>query len=293
MRFTVFTPTYNRAYIISALYKSLCRQDFTDFEWVVVDDGSTDNTEALLSSFIAEGRLDITYIKTANGGKHRAINRGVEVARGELFFIVDSDDYLTDNALQLIDGAEKTLPQSEKAVFCGVCGLRGFSADRLIGTTFKGEMTDCTHIERRKHGISGDKAEVFYTTVMKKYPFPVFEGESFLTEAVVWNRMAADGLKLRYFNEIVYICDYLPDGLTANLGEKIRRSPRGHGLYLKQLTDLGLISGVKKWESYFEFYIITKKSQGIFKTAAMLNLGKIRFLLRIYGMKLFYKLYDR
>lgn len=293
MRFTVFTPTYNRAYIISALYKSLCRQSFTDFEWVVVDDGSTDNTEELIASFIAEKRLDITYIKVPNGGKHRAINRGVEVARGELFFIVDSDDYLTDNALQLIDGVEKALPQSEKAMFCGVCGLKGFSADKPVGTTFKGETTDCTHIERRKHGISGDKAEVFYTAVMRKYPFPVFEGENFLTEAVVWNRMAADGLKLRYFNEIVYICDYLPDGLSANLGEKIRRSPRGYGLYLRQLTDLGQINGIKKWESYFEFYIITKKSQSIFKTASMLNRGKISFFFRIYGMKLFYKLYDR
>lgn len=293
MRFTVFTPTYNRAYIISVLYKSLCRQSFTDFEWVVVDDGSTDNTEELITSFIAEKRLDISYVKVPNGGKHRAINRGVELAKGELFFIVDSDDYLTDNALQRIDEVEKTIPAEEKPHFCGVCGLKGYSAERIVGSTFKGETLDCTILDRKKHGISGDKAEVFYTAVMKKYPFPVFEGENFLTEAVVWHRMAADGLKLRFFNETVYICDYLPDGLSANMGEKVRRSPCGYGLYLRQLTDLGQINGIKKWESYFEFYIITKKSQSIFKTASMLNRGKISFFFRIYGMKLFYKLYDR
>lgn len=293
MRFTVFTPTYNRAYIISALYKSLCRQSFADFEWVVVDDGSADNTEELIASFIAEGKLDISYVKVPNGGKHRAINRGVELAKGELFFIVDSDDYLTDEALQRINEIERSIPAEEKSRFCGVCGLKGYSAERIVGNTFKGETLDCTSLERTKHGISGDKAEVFYTSVMKKYPFPVFEGENFLTEAVVWNRMAADGLKLRYFNETVYICDYLPDGLTANIGEKIRRSPRGYGLYLRQSTDLGQITGVKKWESYFEFYIITKKSQSIFKTASMLNCGKISFFFRIYGMKLFYRLYDR
>ena len=99
---TVFTPAYNRGYIIGKLYESLRRQSFRDFEWLVVDDGSTDDTGTLLAGFIAENKIPIRYFRQENGGKHRAINRGVREARGELFFIVDSDDHLADDALERV-----------------------------------------------------------------------------------------------------------------------------------------------------------------------------------------------
>ena len=99
---TVFTPTYNRAYIIENLYKSLQRQTFKDFEWLVIDDGSTDNTEELFASWTNEISFPVRYIKQQNGGKHRAINRGVKEANGELFFIVDCDDYLREDAVETI-----------------------------------------------------------------------------------------------------------------------------------------------------------------------------------------------
>jgi glycosyltransferase involved in cell wall biosynthesis len=100
---TIFTPTYNRAYSLRRLYDSLCKQTSNDFEWLVVDDGSTDDTENLINSFIADGKVDIRYFKQANGGKHRAINFGVREARGELFFIVDSDDQVTPDAVEWIE----------------------------------------------------------------------------------------------------------------------------------------------------------------------------------------------
>ena len=103
MLITVFTPTYNRAHLLQMLYDSLCKQTFNDFEWLIVDDGSKDDTESVVNTFIAEDRLDIRYIKQSNGGKHRAINRGVAEANGDLFFIVDSDDYLSNNGLELIE----------------------------------------------------------------------------------------------------------------------------------------------------------------------------------------------
>lgn len=99
---TVFTPTYNRAYILNNLYQSLCRQSYGDFEWLIVDDGSTDNTEGLIASWLDESKISLCYIKQPNGGKHRAINRGIQEANGNLFFIVDSDDYLADNAIERI-----------------------------------------------------------------------------------------------------------------------------------------------------------------------------------------------
>ena len=106
-RITVFTPTYNRGYIIENLYKSLKRQDFVDFEWIVVDDGSTDNTKDLFEKILEDDKnFSVIYECTENGGKHRAINRGLQLASGELFFIVDSADYLTDDALRLVDDME-------------------------------------------------------------------------------------------------------------------------------------------------------------------------------------------
>ena len=103
MRITVFTPTYNRSYIIERLYHSLKRQTFRDFEWIVIDDGSTDDTELRFTQIQNDSNdFPIHYIKTANGGKHRAINKGVTRASGELFYIVDSDDFLPDDALEII-----------------------------------------------------------------------------------------------------------------------------------------------------------------------------------------------
>ena len=99
---TVFTPTYNRGYIIEKLYNSLVSQNYNEFEWLIVDDGSTDQTQELISNFITKGFIDIRYFKQENGGKHRAINKGVKLAKGELFFIVDSDDYLSNNALDRV-----------------------------------------------------------------------------------------------------------------------------------------------------------------------------------------------
>ena len=123
-KITVFTPTYNRAYIIENLYQSLRKQTYTDFEWLVVDDGSADNTQELFEGWQQEDNpFPIRYVKQENGGKCRAINHGLKLARGELFFTVDSDDYLTDDALEKILRWEAELPKDEN--FCG------FSANPL------------------------------------------------------------------------------------------------------------------------------------------------------------------
>lgn len=118
---TVFTPTYNRGYIIENLYKSLQRQTYKNFEWVVIDDGSNDNTKDLLDKWTSESNeFDIVYKKVVNGGKHRAINRALNYSKGRLFFIVDSDDYLTDDALEKILKWEDTIRKKEN--FIGVAG---------------------------------------------------------------------------------------------------------------------------------------------------------------------------
>lgn len=293
MRITVFTPTYNRGYVIKNLYESLKRQSFSDFEWIVVDDGSDDNTEIIFSQIMAENRIPVNYIKVVNGGKHRAINIGVQAAKGDLFFIVDSDDYLTDNALEKVIEIEQTIPANQRNKFAGICGLRGYSEKDAIGKTFEGDILDITTLERVQHGISGDKAEVFYTEILKNYPFPEFDGENFLTECVVWDRIAFAGFQLRFFNKIIYICEYLPDGLTAHSKELFLNNPKGYGLYLAQCAQVGKLFGVEKWKSYNRYYNQYGKKLKFSEIAQNLHISRVELYTRIFGLKLFYKIYDR
>lgn len=293
MKITVFTPTYNRAYIIEKLYNSLLEQTFTDFEWIVVDDGSTDNTEELFEGILYnENLFEIRYLKVENGGKHRAINKGIEMASGEMFFIVDSDDYLPADALMQIANTERTIPEEQKSGFAGVCGIKAYTPEIWVGSTFHGsEYLDITSLEREKYQISGDKAEVFYTDVLRKYPFPEFEGERFLSEAVVWDRIANDGYKLRFFNHPIYICDYLPDGLSANCGEHFEKSPRGYALYITQSIAFGKLRGLKKWEQVRSYYNQFSGKLRKKEIANNLRMNGLCLAVRMFFMRVFYKLY--
>ena len=213
-KITVFTPTYNRAYILEGLYRSLQRQTWTDFEWLVVDDGSRDGTEALFDRWQREDNpFPIRYVRQENGGKCRAINRGLTLARGELFFTVDSDDYLTDDALEKAVRWERELPRDQK--FCGVAGNLGTAPDTTPNTPVPGEYFDGTAFDRYGK-VDGERAMIFYTRIHRQYPYPEFPGEKFMTEAVAWNRMAGDGYKVRYFNDIIWIYEYKDDGLTRS-----------------------------------------------------------------------------
>lgn len=256
MRFTVFTPTYNRGHLLGQLFESLQKQSFKDFEWVIVDDGSTDDTEnVVIEMQKSTPFFPIVYKKVHNGGKHKAWNIGVELARGELFFGCDSDDYLTDQALNIVDSIEKTIPNHLKYTFAGVCGLKGYANDSIVGETYNSsEYRDLTHLERMENNIIGDKSEVLYTDVWKKYKYYEFQGERFLTEATSLNRMAADGLKIRYFNTIIKTITYLPDGLTANSLELFVKNPKGWGVYLHQQIIYGQLRGIKKYYKLWQYY---------------------------------------
>lgn len=294
MRFTIFTPVYNRGNIIGELYKSLKLQSFQDFEWIVIDDGSTDNTKDELEEILKENNFfPITYLKTENGGKHRAINRALPMANGELFFIVDSDDVLPHNALERINAIEQSIPKEEKQSFIGVCGLIGDKNGEEIGATFEGTYLDITSLERVSNKIAGDKAEVFYTDILKSYRFPEFEGENFITEDVLWDRIALDGYKLRFFNEIVYTSEYLSDGLTAKGKELHYKNPQGYGLYLSQCIQHGKLKGLRKWEELYMYDHNLRKKIGFKKVAKYLHFNSLRLRMRLFGMKLFYRFYER
>lgn len=232
---TIFTPIFNRAYAIKQLYQSLLRQTSYDFEWLIVDDGSTDNIASVIQEWKEEKEapFKIRFYRQENGGKHRAINYGVKLADGEAFFIVDSDDYLTDDAVSLIDQWWEDVAGDDS--FAGVSGLKKQKENGIAGDFLPLEdFVDATNLERKKYGLLGDKAEVYKTSVLRKYPFPEYEGENFLTEAVVWDRIAYDGLKIRWYNQAIYICEYRNDGLTKQGRALFVKNPIGWAAYIKQ-----------------------------------------------------------
>ena len=254
MKITVFTPTYNRGYCLERLFKSLLDQTFKDFEWLIIDDGSTDNTEKLVENFQKSCKdFPIIYKKTENGGKHRAINRGMSLVNGEMILFMDSDDWLRKDALEWIIKIDESIPKNEKQKYAGVQGLRVHTDGKLIGRTFSGDkVVDCTTLEREKFNIYGDKAEVYYTNVISRYPFPEIEGEKFVTERLVWNKMAHDGYKVRYFNEGIYYCEYLEDWLTHGGNVLYAKNPIQWAMAIKQDYDYGLMN---KYNTSIQFYI--------------------------------------
>lgn len=239
MKFTIFTPTFNRKELLGKLYSSLQNQTYRDFEWLIVDDGSTDGTEERVKEFINEKKLDIKYFYTENGGKQRAYNFGVEKAEGELFICLDSDDEYVETGLEtILKYWEKYEKNNEIA---GMGYLSTYPDGKVIGKEFpKKEMISTQFDIYNKYGVKGDKGLMFRTGILKKYPFPVFEGEKFTTEAVVYNRICQK-YKMLYVNEKIEIKEYQEDGLTAKYNNLLLRNPKGQALYhneinLQQLT---------------------------------------------------------
>lgn len=223
---TVLTPTYNRAKLIPRLFESLIGQTVYDFEWLIVDDGSKDNTKEIVTSFNDVANFHIKYLYKENGGKHTALNFAYPSITTPLTFIVDSDDWLTADAIAIID--ETYAKYNNENDLCGFSFLRGtprggyLSSSGVPKNAMKESYVDC----RINQNISGDMAEVWYTECLKRYPFPQFEGEKFLGEDFVWIKMSEHYL-MRFFNNVIYISDYLEDGLTQNRRIHNIKSPNG------------------------------------------------------------------
>jgi len=251
---TVFTPLYNRKRLLPRLYESLRAQTCTDFEWVICDDCSTDGSYELANTFARkEECFPIRVVRTErNGGKHRAINYGLAFAEGFLFYIVDSDDALPPDAIEKILDAEKSLQSKDS--YAGLGFLKADLSSVPVGTSFSEPFCDCTSLEREEHNIFGDKAEVIYTELFRKYPFPEFPGENFLTESVVWDRIAYDGYKIRWINEIAYLCEYQTGGLSANWDKNLANNPEGYALWLKQKMNFKSCTGYDRFHIVYGYY---------------------------------------
>lgn len=244
--FTVFTPVYNRAHTLSRVYNSLKSQIYRDFEWLIVDDGSTDNTCKLVEQWQKDAEFPISYFWQENQGKHVAFNRGVQQAKGELFLTFDSDDACLPEALERFKHHWYSLPGNVKDKFSGVTALCMNQYGNIVGNEFPCNVFDSDAIEiHTKYKVFGEKWGFHKTEVLKEFPFPEIQGENFITESIVWNRISLK-YKTRFVNEVLRIYyENMTDSLTTSLVKIRAKNPIGAKLYYQEYVSL---SGSIMWK---------------------------------------------
>ena len=224
---TIFTPTYNRYNILPRLYKSLCNQTCKDFVWLVVDDGSSDNTKELFTYWYEDNIIKIYYYQQENQGKSAALNKGIKECKSELFTCVDSDDYLTEDAVSVIKEAWVSCKSNSVGILC----LREVS---FIPMKMKG---DCFYTTLRdayiKYGIKGDTMIIYKSNVIKRYKYPYFEGEKFVPEDYVNDQIDQEG-KFLFLKKVLYKGAYLDSGYTKNMARLIKNNPMGYSSFISQ-----------------------------------------------------------
>ena len=225
MKVSIITPTYNRGILLQHCYQSLLEQELKSFEWIIVDDGSSDETRQIAKRFMEEEKIEINYIFKKNGGKHTAVNIGVENAKGELSLILDSDDTLTSDAISIIT---KRWNEFKHLSRLGAFSfLKADKNGKSLATDVPSNGLISDYIAYRlKLGVKGDMCEVFRTEILKNYPFPIFPNERFLSEAVSWIEIAKT-YKTIYFDHVIYKAEYLEGGLTSSIRKVQYNSPKG------------------------------------------------------------------
>lgn len=268
---SIHTATYNRAYILEQAYKSLQAQTCCNFEWIITDDASTDDTEELVKDWLKEQNpFNIVYEKVSHGGKCRALNSGLKLARGKYFFILDSDDYLTPNAVQTI--IDKVPEIDNKEDFVGVGFLRltqKMKPIKGIPPKVNAEgFVDCTNLQRSAFDLDADMCEAYKTNILRQYPFPSWPGEMFAPEQITMDAMAMDGYKLRWYNKGIYVCEYQPDGLTKGAWNLLIRNKMGYAMLANQqlLYRKGFINLFKTAAEHVVLSILGKNPGYILKS---------------------------
>ncbi len=262
MTFTVFTPVYNRAHTLHRVYDSLVSQTFRDFEWLVVDDGSTDASGDLVRAWAGEADFSIRYIRKENGGKHTATNIGVSEALGRFFLTLDSDDACLPEALERLLYHWNSIPEESRDSFSAVTALCMHPDGTIEGTTYPESPFDSDSLQSNyRLGIQGEKWGFQRTDVMRRYPYPEFPGERFVPESLVWNRIARE-YRTRYVNEALRIYYPESDSLSSSVLAIRARSPEGTSLMYNELSTapIPLSDRVKAVINYLRFSLHGRKS---------------------------------
>lgn len=226
---TIFTPTYNRAYILPKLFKSLQSQTSNNFEWLIVDDGSSDHTKDLVNDFKSQANFKIIYIYQENQGKHVAINTALRNIKTPYFITVDSDDFLQDDGIKIIENKLTLISQTQDliAIASPINILNNKTDNHKKEISI--DIVVTTNELKFKYNFSGELSLIFKTDLAKKFEYPIFEGEKFMLESVVFDRMD-DEYKFLFIGDSIVNAEYREDGLTAQGRKILLNSPKGSAL---------------------------------------------------------------
>ena len=264
-KLTVFTPTYNRGNNLIQLYNSLIEQQSRDFEWLIVDDGSKDNTADVVMKFKQENKISIKYIYQENKGKHCAFNNAIENANSEIFICVDSDDYLEKGSIEIILQEYKKIENIDN--ICGIAGLCRDKKNNVIGGKYKDELLLSDTIEIRDKYKKPGEPEVYKNSILKKYRFEEFDNEKFITEAVLFDKLTSV-YKVKYINKVLMVKEYLVGGLTDNQLKIRLDSIQGTIYYYNQRIKLShrLRGRLKASINYSRFCLHNNEYRRIYKS---------------------------
>lgn len=230
---TIFTPAYNRAYTLHLGYEALLRQTCQDFEWLIIDDGSTDNTRELVAEWIKENKIPIRYHYQENQGMHGAHNTAYRLITTELNTCIDSDDYMPDDAVEKIITFWKKYGSNEVA---GIIGLDADFQGNIIGTTFTEEQTTLGGFYAQ--GGKGDKKMIYRTEIINQYPeYPLFKGEKYVSLGYKYELIDQD-YPLLTLNKVLVKVEYRPDGSSMNMFRQYIKNPQGFAFIRKSSMQL-------------------------------------------------------
>lgn len=241
MKLSVLTATYNRANFLEKLYKSILKNIETSnikAEWIIIDDGSIDNTREVIENLFFENRIEIKYLFQKNLGKMEAINRGMKEVTGEIIVDCDSDDFFADNAFEIIEQNASKLLENEKIY--ALCFLKQDLLGNISGKMFPKNYMESKMIDLYfKQDIKGEKILVFNAEIRKKYKHELEKNEKFITEARMYHKMD-EKYKIICINEIIEIGEYQDDGYTKNIRKTFFNNPNGYYMYFKEILQKGL-----------------------------------------------------
>jgi glycosyltransferase involved in cell wall biosynthesis len=260
MLFTVFTPTYNRALLLERLFQSLSRQTVRNFEWLIIDDGSTDNTESVVSDLVSKADFPVRYMKQTNQGKHIAINTATENAHYDWILTIDSDDFLSETCLEIC----QTLAQETATKIYG--GFTFIHAPEAMQNQFSEFGTKkWNDYNSYTWDFAGEMMYVFKRKMMKENRFPIYENERFCQESVMIVPIV-QRYKILYTDHVLAFGDYLEDGLSQNLYQRLLANPRYAMLSIKTKLSVALSRDAKKELTKNYWDIAIKTHQPILKT---------------------------
>jgi glycosyltransferase involved in cell wall biosynthesis len=257
---TIFTPTYNRSELLTRCYESLLAQTNTNFIWLVVDDGSTDNTRELVSKWQKDNLIKIVYIYKQNGGKHTAHNAAVQNCTTPYFLILDSDDTLDSNCTEALSVYLDVVDMDDS--LSGIIGNRfDMYSKKVIGSFMPREIKRASGIELyQKYSFTGDTLRLYKTSILKKFPFPLIYGEKFIYENVVFDPIDSQ-FKMLVIRDRLYYCEYQEVGYSADATRLKVGSPIGYAMSLESSAFHAV--SLRKKINWSILYIIWSKKMPI------------------------------